>query len=286
MYLMVQTIGTEKHRKHHYPSGLILVKHLHQVIPLESELLFPFGGITLHLLVAIGAKRNAVIYLIPARRKFGARNDFMHARGRLQAQHTDTLIHIPDNLPILIPQSNPFFRKHRFIVGYSKEYPILLVWIIIIFQTHFSTRNARRNPYGVKPRQSRASRNSRPPADRTQPRFPQRARLVASNLPVVRNERPQVILHSAYEGGVSDLSSSVLLMVAHHLTGVFLTLSGRCNATGTWDYFWYATTTTYYRPRSSCGRVLMDLLCNRYFERNICNAPYYTLNFITCQGLK
>ena len=107
-------------------------------------------------------------------------------------------------------------------------------------------------------------------ADLTQPYGNLYAHLVASNLPVVRNERPQVILHSAYEGGVSDLSSSVLLWVAHPKIGVFLTLSGRCAATGTWDYFRFANPATFYHPRSLCGRLLYGLLCNSYFEQGSC----------------
>jgi hypothetical protein len=127
----------------------------------------------------------------------------------------------------------------------------------------------------VKPRYISASRKTRLPADLTLPHDVPRALPVVSTLPVVRNGRPQGVdnLHSTYEGGVSDLSSSVCVMVAHHI-GVFLTLSDHRMTAGTWGYFRDTTPATYCRPRPLCGRLLIVLLWNSYLERSNCIISY------------
>lgn len=127
----------------------------------------------------------------------------------------------------------------------------------------------------VKPRYISASRKTRLPADLTLTRYVPRALPVVSTLPVVRNGRPQGvdILLLTYEGGVSDLSSSVCVVVAHH-TGVFLTLSDRRMTAGTWGYFRDTTPATYCRPRPLCGRLLIVLLWNSYLEQGNCIISY------------
>ena len=140
-----------------------------------------------------------------------------------------------------------------------------------ITDIRFSRGKFSAEPSLVKPRYICAYRKNRLPADLTLPHDVPRVLPVVSTLPVVRNGRPQGVdnLHLTYEGGVSDLSSSVCVVVAHHI-GVFLTLSGRRITAGTWGYFRVATPATYYRPRSLCGRSLIVLLWNSYLERGNC----------------